>query len=49
MALSMYIWLSKQKVVAVAASVVKGIQTEFFRRMIFELMLGDLFLQSNLM
>ena len=32
-----------------AASVVKGIQEEFFHRMIFELMLGDLFLESNLM
>jgi hypothetical protein len=35
--------LSKQKVEVKAASVVKGIQEIFFHRMIFELMLGDLF------
>lgn len=38
-----YIMLSKQKVEVKAASVVKGIQEIFFHRMIFELMLGDLF------
>ena len=43
-----YILLSKQKLEAKAASVVKGIQEEFFHRMIFELMLGDLFLEIQL-